>query len=116
MYAYYYTLTNQNGKALFDVGLQHYSNDINVGEGNSLGNRKEEGMSRDSCWCVEDVMEYFGKELDSEERARAVMGLAEKELQGQERVTYFSLMNQTRDILIRSGYSVPFRAVYRRAK
>ena len=55
----------------------------------------------------EDVMDYFGEFMD-EERAEY---WAERVEGG----SYFDKMNKIRDMLVESGYSVPFRAGYRRS-
>uniref|UniRef100_A0A6M3KW03 Uncharacterized protein n=1 Tax=viral metagenome TaxID=1070528 RepID=A0A6M3KW03_9ZZZZ len=73
-------------------------------------------MSGDNSWSVRDVMSYFGGELENDERAEAVMRRVEIELKDSSRPSYFQLMNQVRDILMRLGYNVPFRAGYRRCK
>ena len=56
----------------------------------------------------EDVKEYFGEFFNDED--------AEKMAELAYGKSFFEQMNRIRDALIRNGYSVPFRAVYRRAK
>lgn len=61
---------------------------------------------KDEVW-VEDVMDYFGECID-EEYAKEML----KQCPG----GYFEIMNKIRSILLDRGYSVPFRATYRRIK
>lgn len=57
---------------------------------------------------VADVMSYFGEFVSEEEAIQ----MLEKEKGN----SYFETMNSIRSILINRGYSVPFRATYRRTK
>lgn len=57
---------------------------------------------------VKDVMDYFGEYLN-EEQAEQVIELVKGS-------SFFEKMNGIRNILLRGGYDVIFRGVYRRAK
>lgn len=59
-------------------------------------------------WSVRDIMDYFGEFIDEEKAEKLI-----KEIDGH---SYFEKMNKIRDMLVRDGYEVPFRAVYRRIK
>lgn len=58
---------------------------------------------------VRDIMDYFG-EFMNEEKAEELI----RKVKGGH--SYFEEMNGIRDMLREQGYSVPFRAVYRRVK
>jgi len=57
---------------------------------------------------LEDVMNYFGEFIDKEQANKIL-----KESIGD---GYFETMHKIRSKLLDMGYSVPFRAVYRRTK
>lgn len=65
-------------------------------------------MNNDSSWRVEDIIDYFGEFVD-EGRAKEFI----EEIDGD---SYWDKMNSVRMVLMSEGNSVPFRAVYRRAK
>jgi hypothetical protein len=64
-------------------------------------------------WNVKDVMDYFGEELKSEEKAKKIMEMVEIRVKSG---TYFQCMNEVREILKEVGINTPFRAIYRRTK
>ena len=57
---------------------------------------------------IDDVMDYFGEFIDKEQ--------ASDLLQESKGIGYFEVMHGIRSKLLDMGYSVPFRAVYRRTK
>ena len=64
-------------------------------------------------WRVKDVLEYYREELDNEEGAEAMMRMVHGRIGNG---TFFQHMNEVRNILLKEGFDVPFRARYWRAK
>jgi hypothetical protein len=64
---------------------------------------------KNEIW-IEDVMNYFGEYVDKEQ-AMVLLNSCIGKGDG-----YFGVMNEIRNRLISMGYSVPFRAIYRRVK
>jgi hypothetical protein len=62
---------------------------------------------------IKEVMAYFGEELGGEDQAEAVMRYVVK-AEHINAMLSFEFMNGIREVLIKRGFDVPFRVVYKR--
>jgi uncharacterized protein with HEPN domain len=83
-----------------------------------------EVMGKQVGWSIEDVWEYFGelfiKRKDFEEKEKVIKEqlklLMEAIDADMPSTNYWAKMHKMREILMKHGHEVPFRAVYRHKK
>jgi|GEM_PF-4270908 len=81
-------------------------------------------MSKQAMWRIEDVWEYFGelfvKRRDFEEKEGVIkrqLGLVMEVIdENMPNASYWAKMHRMREVLIRFGHEVPFRAIYTHKK